>query len=168
MIGVGTIRSLMDGHCVELVSPDHHAGKDGVAPPEAEGWQHVPQQSAAIATTPCNGNANQQFTATALPAPADAAFTISQHDGSGRNVCIQSSPSPPGPGPPPPPCAALKNQSACVGAKNEHCIWAGGSCENLPKPPPPPPAPMQPAVPEADWDQFFTIEDNVSRTAIPI
>lgn len=133
----GTIRSLMERHCLELLSP----GTDSAA--DATG---------GVMMGTCSGKAAQQFTA---EAHSDV-FAISQVVASGK-VCITTSPGPPPPGPPPPPCSDITNQTACTA---RHCVWSGGACHSAPKPPPPPPKQVQPAVPEADWDEYFEIEDN--------
>jgi hypothetical protein len=135
----GTIRSLMDGHCLELLEPDRGSDTDATA-----------RQSITVATTPCSGKASQQFTTSSV----GSAFTISQIGGGSKSVCIQTSPGPP----PPRSCSSFKNHSACLEA--QRCVWRNGVCQPPPKPAPPPPRPMQPAVPEEDWDQFFQITDN--------
>ena len=150
----GTIRSLMDGHCLELLGgADEHG---------------MSSNSGDVATGTCSGKSTQQFTATAvhsaMGSAVTTAFTISQLDGSGKKQCITSTPGPPPPPLPGPPCSSFKTQAACTTVKGEHCVWQNGACRQPPKPPPPPPPPppqpKQPVVPEKDWDQHFVIEDN--------
>jgi hypothetical protein len=160
----GTIRSLMDGHCVELTSAGGAAAvRAGVL--GAGSFAGASDQEMLVQMASCSGSATQQFTAKPQPG-SSGAYTISQvpSDGGG-SLCVESDfkqgPSPPPPLPPSPPCPTLKNETACTHAPpGKHCFWQNGTCVRLPPPAPPPKPVPQPAVPPEDYDSHFEITDN--------
>ena len=159
----GTIRSLMDGHCVELASTAGAAAARGLGAGSVAGASADQEMFVQMAS--CSGSATQQFTAKPQSG-SSGAFTVSQvPSGGGSSLCVESDfkhgPPPPPPPPPSPPCPMLKNETACAHAPaGKHCLWQNGTCVRPPPPPPPPKPVPQPAVAPEDYDSHFEITEN--------
>ena len=149
----GTIRSLMDGHCVELVATSP------VPSDAADSYDDLQQPETTemlVQMASCSGGSSQQFSTTAAQG-SPGRFVISQASSSsnGHTLCIESDFAQP---PPSPHCQSFNNLTSCERA---HCAWLNGTCTVLPPPPPPPKPVPQPAVAPEDYDAFFVVVDNL-------